>query len=278
MQLTPRYGVDPVISLDGSPADIAGPAIRQRHRLAVALASFSDEQWAHPSRCDGWSSRDVIVHLDSTNSFWAFSIAAGLRGEPTQFLATFDPVVAPAQLVAGNAVSTSEVLDRFVVSTEQLTGLLASLDDDDWSVLAEAPPGHVSISAVTHHALWDSWVHERDILLPLGIAPVEAADEVEACLRYGAALGPAFAINRGNSDTGTLTLAVTDPDVAVVVEIGDHDVTVRSGTATADLCLAGNAVDLLEAFSIRKPFDQPIPAASAWMLRGLAETFDVDDA
>lgn len=102
MQLNPRYGDDPVITFDGSPAAIAEPTIRQRRRLAAALATLDDEQWAHPSRCDGWSSRDVIVHLDSTNAFWAYSIVAGLRGEPTQLLATFDPVASPAELVDGS--------------------------------------------------------------------------------------------------------------------------------------------------------------------------------
>ncbi len=107
MQLTPRYGPDPVITLDVAPAEILQPTVRQRARLAAALGAFSDEQWVHPSRCDGWSSRDLIVHLDSTNRFWSYSIAAGLRGEPTRLLATFDPVASPAELVADSGdVST----------------------------------------------------------------------------------------------------------------------------------------------------------------------------
>lgn len=277
MQLTPRYGADPIITLDSSPSEIAEPIIRQRRRLATALASLTDEQWAHPSRCEGWSSRDVIVHLDSTNSFWAFSIAAGLRGEPTQFLAGFDPVASPAQLVAGSPDSSaSEVLDRFTASTDTLVSLLASLNDDDWSALAEAPPGHLSVSAVAHHALWDSWVHERDILLPLGIAPAEETDEIAACLRYAAALAPAFAISRGAVGTGILAVDVTAPDISFVVEIGDR-AAVRSGIAAdVDLRLTGAAVDLLEALSIRRPIDQPIPADLSWMVNGLADIFDVD--
>lgn len=276
MQLNPRYGADPVITLDGAPADIVVPTIRQRRRLATTLGSFDDEQWTHPSRCDSWSSRDVVVHLDQTNSFWTQSIAAGLRDEPTQFLATFDPVASPAQLVAASSdVSTKDVLDRFVASTESLAALLASLADDGWSALAEAPPGHLSISAVVHHALWDSWVHERDILVPLGLALDEEADEVAACLRYAAALGPALAINNGNADTGLLAVAATDPDLSFVVEVGDG-VVVREGTASAELGLSGDAVELLEALSLRKPFDQPIPTAARRMLSGLFETFDVE--
>ena len=278
MQLTPRYGAQPVITLDGPPAAIAGPLIRQRRRLATALASFTDEQWSHPSRCAGWSNRDVIVHLDSTNTFWSMSIAAGVHGEPTRFLATFDPVASPAQLVAGSGdVSTGEVLARFVASTDALVGLCSSLDHAGWSAAAEAPPGHVSVSAVAHHALWDSWVHERDVLVPLGLAPEPEADEVAACLRYVAALGPALALNRGAAGSGVLAIDATGPDVVVVVDIGEQ-VVVRAGAAgapTAELRLAGDAVELLEALSVRRPLTQLIPAESAWMLRGLSDTFDV---
>ena len=278
MQLTPRYGAQPVITLDGPPAAIAGPLIRQRRRLATALASFTDEQWSHPSRCAGWSNRDVIVHLDSTNTFWSMSIAAGVHGEPTRFLATFDPVASPAQLVAGSGdVSTGEVLARFVASTDALVGLCSSLDHAGWSAAAEAPPGHVSVSAVAHHALWDSWVHERDVLVPLGLAPEPEADEVAACLRYVAALGPALALNRGAAGSGVLAIDATGPDVVVVVDIGE-EVVVRAGAAgapTAELRLAGDAVELLEALSVRRPLTQLIPAESAWMLRGLSDTFDV---
>lgn len=280
MQLTPRYGAQPVITLDGPPAAIAGPLIRQRRRLATALASFTDEQWSHPSRCAGWSNRDVIVHLDSTNTFWSMSIAAGVHGEPTRFLATFDPVASPAQLVAGSGdVSTGEVLARFVASTDALVGLCSSLDHAGWSAAAEAPPGHVSVSAVAHHALWDSWVHERDVLVPLGLAPEPEADEVAACLRYVAALGPALALNRGAAGSGVLAIDATGPDVVVVVDIGEQ-VVVRAGAAgapTAELRLAGDAVELLEALSVRRPLTQLIPADSVWMLRGLSDTFDVAD-
>ena len=276
MQLTPRYGADPVLTLDGPPADILVPTVRQRRRLAEAVAAFDDEQWAHPSRCEGWSARDVVSHLETTDGFWALSIAAGLRGEPTRFLASFDPVATPAQLVAASeGVSSSELLDRYLASSESLLDLLSSIDGDGWSARAEAPPGHLSISAVAHHALWDSWVHERDILVPMGIAPDEEADEIAACLRYAAGLSPAFAVTLDAAAAGTMTVVATDPELAVVVEI-DGRAAVRSGHADADFQLDGDAVELVEALSIRRPLDRPIPASVSWMLRGLYEAFDAE--
>ena len=66
-------------------------------------------------------------------------------------------------------------------------------------MLAEAPPGHIAIGLVAIHALWDSWVHERDMLIPLGLDPVVDDAEMEACLVYAAALGPAFHASTGST-------------------------------------------------------------------------------
>ena len=273
MQQTPRYGADPVIVLDGSPADVLEPVARQRRRLAAVVSSFTDEQWARPSRCVGWSNRDVIAHLDTTNGFWVFSIASGLRGEPSRLLLGFDPAATPAQLVAASdGVPTGQVLEQFLASTDSLLDVLTSLDDAGWSTLAETPAGHLSVSAVAHHALWDSWVHERDILLPLGDTPDEEADEIAASIRYVAALSPAMVLNRGAAQRGAFAIHVTDPDLQVVVDVGD-EVLVRSGEADVELTLTGDAVALLEALSVRAPLDQPVPPAASWMVSGLAEAF-----
>ena len=278
MQLTPRYGADPVITIDGRPAAIAEPAIRQRRRLAEVVAGFDDAQWAHPTRCEGWTSRSVISHLDTTNGFWVYAIAAGVRGEPSEMLAEFDPVATPAALVAATeAETTAAVLERFLASNQALIDQLASLDDANWSAPAEAPPGHLSVSALVHHALWDAWIHERDILLPMGRVPIEHNDEIVACLRYAAALGPAFACLMGQAEGGVLVVESTDPSATVVVDIGES-VAVRAGEGDepGDLRLRGGAVGLVEALSLRQPLDQPVPPELAWMVGGLATVFDAD--
>jgi uncharacterized protein (TIGR03083 family) len=274
MLLNPHYGADPALVLGGDPTAILVPTVRQRRRLAATIVGFTEAEWTHPTRCDEWSSRDVIVHLDGTNFFWTQSIAAGLRGDPTRFLATFDPVTSPARSVAQSQdLSSPEVRDRFVESTDTLVALLESLGPDDWTLLAEAPPGHVSISAVAHHALWDAWVHERDILLPLAADPIVEADEVISCLRYAAALGPILARCNGIDRRGRLALHATEPDADVLVEIGDH-VLVTDEAADADLTLSGPAADLVDVLSIRRPMTQVIPADMAWMLEGLSKVFD----
>jgi len=275
MLLKPRYDEPLFLQLDLPLGDPAVPLLRQRYRLAALLAGLDGEQWAVPSRCEGWSVQDVIAHLVTTNQFWAFSIAAALGGEPTRFLATFDPVASPAELVeAVRSQTPAETLDAFVLTNAALADAVAAIDDDGWSTIGEAPPGHVPLRAVVWHALWDSWIHERDLVLPLGLTPVDEPDEIIGGLAYCAALSPAFAVAGGSTRTGAIVIDATDPDVRFVVEVGES-VIVHAGDGPADpLQLTGRAVELVEALSFRAPPTFQIDERHRWLMDGLAEAFD----
>jgi uncharacterized protein (TIGR03083 family) len=199
MARDPRYDGPPLIELDLPADDPAGPLVRQRTRFAEALAELDEAAWDTPSRCEGWSVQDVVSHLVGVNQFWALSIDAGRRGEPTRHLTAFDPVETPAQMVeAARGRPPAEVRARFVESNAALAASLAGVSASDWSdVRAEAPPGHLALRCIALHALWDSWVHERDVFLPLGETPPVEADEVRASLSYVAGLGPAFLVAGG---------------------------------------------------------------------------------
>ncbi len=272
MLLQPRYGSEPVIEMDGSPGEIAVPSIRQRERLLDVLSTLTDEQWNAPSRCEGWTVRDCMVHLESTNGFWEASIRGGLAGKPTEFLTSFDPAATPAAMVAASAVTPSEVLDTMRASATSLNDLLGSLSEDDWLTLAEAPPGHIAVSAVAHHALWDSWIHERDVLLPLGFDVVEEPDEIEASLRYASALSLSFLFMTGEETDVRFSVDVVEPSVSFDVVVDDV-VTITSG-ATSELVATGDAVELLEAVSRRAPFGSETPEAILRAFDGLGRAFD----
>jgi uncharacterized protein (TIGR03083 family) len=275
MQLAPVYDDETFITIEGPNDDQRAPLVRQRLRLQALLASLSDAQWASPSRCEGWTVRDVVSHLTGTNMFWTASIDSGVAGTPTRFLATFDPVATPAQMVdATRSIPPAETLRQFVDSNQKLFDAVERLDDAGWSATAEAPPGHVSVRVLAHHALWDSWVHERDIALPLGLEHVAEDDELEACMRYAAALGPAIAYRDIGDRRGALVVDATDPDLHYVVEVGPR-VAVHRGPAPAGaLTIKGRAAEVIDRLSLRAPFADPVPAASRWLLAGLAEAFD----
>ena len=274
MQVSPRYDGPPVLDFDVALGDVSVPLVRQRRRLGEFLATLDDAQWARASRCEGWSVQDVIAHLIGTNQYWAVSIAGGLNGEPTRYLAGFDPVATPAQMVDGlKALSPAEVLEQYVASVEQLAAVVSDLDDAKWEMVAEAPPGHIAISAVALHALWDAWTHERDVCQPLGSTPPAEPDEVAGCLYYCAAIGPALAATRGSTRAGSLAVTATDPALEFTVEIGPV-IRVVQGAADGAARLSGDAVTLVEGLTFREPLEHGLAGEELWLISGLDEAFD----
>jgi uncharacterized protein (TIGR03083 family) len=273
MQITPRYDGAAVINVDAVVRSPSTALVRQRARLAEALRGLTAGEWSTPSRCGGWTVQDVVEHLAGVNRFWSLSIRAGLRGEPTRLLASFDPVRVPAAMVeAARGASASATLESFQATSAELAAVVASLTDADWDRPAEAPPGHVAIRAVVLHALWDSWVHERDILVPLSRPQAVESDEVFLSLAWAAALGPGVRAAAGSTSAGSLGVIGHDPEIKLTVQAG-RVVTVHPGVPDdADATIEGDAVQLVEALSLRAP-GLAIAEKHRWLLAGLDEAF-----
>ena len=268
------------MAFDGPVDDIAAPTIRQRQRLLNTLGDLPTDAWQTPSRCAGWTVQDVAAHLAGVNQFWSFSIAMGVAGKPSKLLTAFDPASTPADMVAAMTdLSPKQVLAQLTDSTNALEAAIHALTTADWDRLAEAPPGHIPIRLVAHHALWDCWVHERDICLPLGLAVDEEPDELAACLRYSAAVGPSFALGNGRALTGVFGVAAHHPEVKFTLTAGDT-ITVKSVETHGDgvPCLTGSACDLIEMLSIRMPIPADTPNEWVDLLGILATTFTAGPA
>ncbi|HUZ41982.1 MAG TPA: hypothetical protein VMU68_11410 [Acidimicrobiales bacterium] len=99
-------------------------------------------------------------------------------------------------------------------------------------------------------------------------------DEVCSGLRYAAALSAAFGVISGHAVTGTFALQTQDPDMSIVLEIGDCAV-VYEGVATGTVpILRGDAVELLEALSVRTPLAANAPDEWRPLLSGLTTVFE----
>jgi uncharacterized protein (TIGR03083 family) len=277
MRVSPRYDGPPIISITGRPDDQLVPVVRQRRRLEAMLVELGDDDWTAASRCDGWSVQDVVAHLVGVNFFWDASVRAGLAGTPTRILAGFDPATTPAVMVDGmRELAPAETLAQFVTSNDKFLDTITQVDDAGWAALAESPAGHVPIRVVAHHALWDCWIHERDIALPLGLTPPAEPDEVGSCLRYAAAVSPALAIGSGHTLAGRFAVEATDPAMRCLLSVGDS-VAVRDEIAPTGVpCLRGDAVALVEALTIRAPMPAATPPEWLGLLDGLATAFTVE--
>ncbi len=275
MRVHPRYDGPPTLQYTDSPGDLAVPLLRQRRRLRAALDGLDAAQWASQSRCEEWSVRDVVAHLVGADQFWVLSATAALAGEPTRYLDGFDPVVVPAQMVEETQDQMpAEVLAAYDAGIEAFAAVVGGLDAVQWSIPAEGPPGHVALHVMVRHALWDAWVHERDILLPLGMRQAEERDETQACLEYVAALGPAFLAASGSSRTGTLAVLGTDPTTRVIVHLGETVTVSTENVPPGAVVLEGPSVALVEALSLRGPFPCTVGDEDRWLVNGLATVFD----
>lgn len=129
--------------------DLLPLAARERRALADVLDTLTSEQWAAPSRCEGWTVRDVTAHL-------LFVLEHSL--------------LATVVVFARNGAN----LDRMTKATtaaDRRDGprLVAALRTHAES--RRTPPGFTVVAPLT-----DVVVHAQDICAPLGIVhPVDPA-------------------------------------------------------------------------------------------------------
>ena len=148
-----------------------------------------------------------------------------------------------------------------------------ALGDDEWETIVEAPPGHVTIGTMLHHALWDCWTHERDIVLPLGIEPVEDPVEVTCVLAHAIGLTAAFAMQFVDSRSARIGVLAVDPLVELTVNVARTTVVSFDSPPAGVPVLTGSAVDLAEGITCRQPLDLSSLGEQAWVVEGLAEVF-----
>jgi hypothetical protein len=173
-----------------------------------------------------------------------------------------------------SSLTVREILGQFVSTNESLIDVIAGLDDEGWSTSAESPAGHVPIRLLAQHALWDCWVHERDVAMPLHIATATEPDELRSCLQYAAAVIPALGMGLGYACAGTFGVEATDPDIRFVLDVGES-VSVRDKAPVAGIpCLRGDAITLIDALSLRAAMPTSAPIEWRRLLDGLATAFD----
>lgn len=131
--------------------------------ILLLCDGLTDEQWARPTDCPGWSVQDHVAHMIGTERM--------LLGEQPDAAPVDDaPHVrndigkANEQWIAGyRARSGREVLDELRSVTQRRLDVLRGMSDDDWSREGFTPEGPGPYRQFMAIRVFDCWYHDQDI-------------------------------------------------------------------------------------------------------------------
>jgi uncharacterized protein (TIGR03083 family) len=243
---------------------------RQRQRFVAVLQGFGPDDWAAPTRCTDWSAHDVIRHLCDNNIRAA---AIGPDDRMLDITAGYDPRITPSEWLSASAgESPGATLSRFLATTEQRLALDRARLAEGARFDVRMPYGAMDWTVRVLHGLWDSWLHERDVLLPRGVEHPTDGDATVYAAAYGLFTAAAVASVFGDPVRERLKLSGAGGGVFDLDSRGGVTLTVTRAT-TAGPPAAGVA----DALAGRSPVAAvlgDLPAGSRGALSLMADFFN----
>jgi uncharacterized protein (TIGR03083 family) len=212
------------------------------HSIGSLVDGLSAEQWRAQSLCPAWSVHGVIVHTVAIES-----ALLGWRPESGD-----NPLVAMVPLVAElAALEPKELVARYHQVAGRRLFELEAMSDAEFDAPSFTPVGQATYGRFMTVRVFDLWVHERDITVPLGlptndggIAAEMSLDEVQGSIGYIA--GKKIGVPDGKSIAFHITGPVTrdifvkvDGRAARVAELPHPDVAVSADFLTFMLLACG---------------------------------------
>lgn len=211
----------------------------QHAELAGMLDGASSAGWAAPSRCEGWTVSDVVLHLAQTDEM----ALASLEDRLPQHVESVARVWAEAADVddgAGRMVaierearSPAEIHQRWLDGTARLRAAFAERDP---SARVQWVAGELAARTLAVTRLAECWIHTSDVAEPLGVEqPV--TDRLRPIARLAWRTLPYAFARAGRPAPGPVAFHLTGPagDEWRFDPDGDAAPTVLSGPAL-DLC------------------------------------------
>ena len=163
--------------------ELVGAMAAHQERTLDLWCSLTRQEWARPSRNGNWTNHDTARHVADG----AELLVARLSGEePPRTGDGFDPNTTPDLWLAASADETPQgTIERYAAAVPICSQLVAHKMDAGDPSTAWVPYGEAHWTALAVHVLWDSWLHERDVALPLGQAPESTPGEQRIAALYG---------------------------------------------------------------------------------------------
>lgn len=231
-------------------------ALAEQHaELAGMLDGLDERDWQRPSRCDGWTVADVVLHLAQTNEM-AIGSATGrfakTLSELTDGLGRAGSIDDGAdQMVARDRGQPGDtVRARWQASSARLREVLAATDPHarvTWVA------GELSARTLATTRLAETWIHTGDVAFGFGIER-EPADRLWHIARLAWRTLPYAFGREGRTMTGPVAFSLVGPRGDAWSFGGDDDAPLTT--------ITGPAVDLVMVASRRvDPHDTALQGA-----------------
>jgi uncharacterized protein (TIGR03083 family) len=209
-------------------------------RLDAFFSSLPNEEWSRPSRCDGWTVRDVLGHLASGEEYHR----ACLDGAVPAFLARFGERGA-TDLTTANAVGIADYAD---LTPQQAIEAWRAANAQSRRGFRERGDGTVDTSIGEYPCRWQAFHVAGEFATHADVVGVPITDDERDARREWRARFSRF------------SLAESKPDLSI--RVVDQRTLVSDGTTEVEL----DDDDLIEAVAGRARDSTSLDAAARAML------------
>ncbi len=180
---TPTWSVSTSEGVALASGELLSVLLGHHERLIGSWRGLTREQWDAASRNASWSVHETVRHVADALERGA-SAADG--DNDLESLHGFDPRSTPMTWLEGSDdESPAGTIHRFEVAARRFRDAVGArlATGDDARATTVYGDAHWTMNVA--HILWDSWIHERDVLLPLGFRQECPRDEERLVGLYG---------------------------------------------------------------------------------------------
>jgi uncharacterized protein (TIGR03084 family) len=214
----------------------------QQAELDGLINPVDDSAWDKPSRCDGWTVSDVMLHLAQTNEMAIGSLTddfGGVLEDLTRNMRAGKDVDDGAGLMvdAQRGKSASEVYDRWRASVDRMMDEFRAIDPHarvTWVA------GQLSAHTLSTTRLAETWIHTNDVRFGL-TGETTHPPRIKHIARLAWRTLPYAFTRAGRAMNGNVRFEL-DTSIGEVWVFGDDD---------ADTVLRGPVHELLEVAAQR---------------------------
>jgi uncharacterized protein (TIGR03083 family) len=192
-------------------------------------SSLSDEEWARPTGCPGWSVQDNLAHL--------IDYEARALGRPGPEHTPRDVSHTKNEMGVSNEVGVdfrrqrpgNEVLEEFREVTSARHAQLLALTADDLAREIVTPAGPGTLADMLRLRVMDSWSHEQDMRRALGKPGHVDGPAAEEAVGFFAGFLPIIVGKRAGAPDGTTVRVEVGTCYRAVIEMVDGRAQVTEG-------------------------------------------------